>query len=89
MRTMMRAPSGGSWSDAQYSSIMMITHKMARIANGNPDHEDHWLDIAGYATLQSGLLLKQLQAEETASVDAQLDELQSAICSPKAEAAAE
>lgn len=32
-------------------SLEMIIHKIARIANGNPMHEDSWRDIAGYATL--------------------------------------
>lgn len=29
----------------------MIYHKLGRILNGDPTHLDHWLDIAGYATL--------------------------------------
>jgi hypothetical protein len=29
----------------------MIVHKISRIVNGNPDKVDHWVDIAGYATL--------------------------------------
>jgi hypothetical protein len=26
-------------------------HKIGRILAGNPDHKDHWDDIAGYTTL--------------------------------------
>ena len=29
----------------------MILHKLARIVNGDPDYDDSWVDIAGYATL--------------------------------------
>jgi hypothetical protein len=29
----------------------MICAKLARIAKGDPMHEDHWRDIAGYASL--------------------------------------
>ena len=29
----------------------MITNKMARIVNGDPNYIDNWHDIAGYATL--------------------------------------
>lgn len=29
----------------------MIAHKIARILNGDPDYDDSWVDIAGYATL--------------------------------------
>ena len=32
-------------------AIEMICHKLARIANGSPEHIDSWYDIAGYATL--------------------------------------
>lgn len=35
----------------QCEALEMIAHKIARILNGNPDHHDHWHDIAGYATL--------------------------------------
>lgn len=41
---------------AQCEALEMIAHKIARIINGDPDHIDHWADIAGYATLvQRGL----------------------------------
>lgn len=32
-------------------ALIMITHKVARIVNGNSFHKDHWNDIAGYAML--------------------------------------
>ena len=35
----------------QQESMDMILHKIGRIAAGDPMHEDHWRDIAGYATL--------------------------------------
>jgi hypothetical protein len=35
----------------QLEAIDMILHKLGRIINGNPDHTDNWVDIAGYATL--------------------------------------
>lgn len=38
-------------NDMQRESLDMICHKIARIVAGNPDHKDHWHDIAGYATL--------------------------------------
>lgn len=34
-------------------ALEMIVHKIGRILNGNPNHKDHWDDIAGYATLVS------------------------------------
>lgn len=35
------------------SSLDMIAHKLARIATGDVWHEDHWMDIQGYAKLTS------------------------------------
>lgn len=35
----------------QQEAIDMICHKLARIANGDPDYADSWVDIAGYAKL--------------------------------------
>jgi len=35
----------------QVEALEMICHKIARILNGNPNHKDHWHDIAGYSTL--------------------------------------
>lgn len=36
---------------SQQESLEMIAHKIGRILAGNPDHKDHWDDIAGYARL--------------------------------------
>lgn len=38
-------------SDCQLETLHMIAHKIGRILTGNPDVEDHWVDIAGYAQL--------------------------------------
>ncbi len=40
-----------TFADDQWEALEMIVHKMCRIVNGNPDKVDHWVDIAGYATL--------------------------------------
>ena len=32
-------------------SIDMIFHKIARIINGDPNYDDSWIDIEGYAKL--------------------------------------
>ena len=40
-----------TFADDQWEALEMIIHKMGRIVNGNPDVTDHWVDIAGYATL--------------------------------------
>jgi len=40
----------------QKESIHMILVKLSRIIYGNPNHKDHWDDIAGYAELISETL---------------------------------
>jgi hypothetical protein len=35
----------------QTVALDMICHKLARIAIGDPDYVDNWIDIAGYAQL--------------------------------------
>jgi hypothetical protein len=40
-----------TFADDQWEALEMIIHKIGRIVNGNPDVTDHWVDIAGYATL--------------------------------------
>jgi hypothetical protein len=47
------------WKDMsadQKESIHMIIAKLSRIIYGNPNHADHWIDIAGYAKLVSDRL---------------------------------
>jgi len=38
-------------TDYQLTGLQNIAGKMARIVNGNASEPDHWVDIAGYATL--------------------------------------
>ena len=43
-------------SSAQKEALEMIAHKIGRILNGDPDYDDSWIDIAGYATLVADIL---------------------------------
>ena len=43
----------------QSEALDMIFSKIARIVNGNPDHIDSWMDIAGYAKLVANRLEKE------------------------------
>jgi uncharacterized protein DUF6378 len=43
-------------SNVQKQALHMIQDKIGRILAGNPDHKDHWDDIAGYAKLVSDRL---------------------------------
>lgn len=42
----------------QAEALEMIAHKIARILNGDPNYDDSWHDIAGYATLVADRLRK-------------------------------
>lgn len=49
----------GELGPSQTEALEMIAHKIGRILNGDPDHTDHWDDIAGYATLIAEQLRKR------------------------------
>jgi hypothetical protein len=40
-------------TDSQREALDMIAHKIGRILAGDPNYQDHWDDIAGYAKLVS------------------------------------
>jgi hypothetical protein len=40
----------------QKEALEMVVHKIGRILNGDPDYDDSWVDIAGYATLVANRL---------------------------------
>lgn len=41
----------------QKEALDMICHKIGRIINGDPDYQDSWVDIAGYAQLVADRLV--------------------------------
>lgn len=45
------APGYEKLNAVQRESLDLIATKIARILSGDPDHADHWDDIAGYARL--------------------------------------
>lgn len=47
-------------SDIHTEALNQICHKIARIVNGDPNYDDSWRDIAGYATL----VVKHLNGED-------------------------
>lgn len=42
---------GKALASDQQEALDMILHKIGRIVNGDPDYDDSWVDIAGYAKL--------------------------------------
>lgn len=49
----------GIMNHDQIECLEMIAHKLGRILNGDPNYEDSWRDIAGYATLVADRLLAE------------------------------
>lgn len=55
-RAMHHYPGWDRLADVHKEALEMIAHKIGRIIAGNPNHKDHWDDIAGYAKLVSDRL---------------------------------
>lgn len=52
LKGVMRSVDGWSnLSPSQKEALDMIQHKIGRILNGDPNYDDNWKDVAGYATL--------------------------------------
>lgn len=48
----MRATPGWERLDpVKRETLTLIAHKIGRVLNGDPEYDDNWRDIAGYATL--------------------------------------
>lgn len=50
-KTMHNTMNWTTLSPDQKESLEMIVHKIGRILNGDPNYDDSWVDIAGYAKL--------------------------------------
>ena len=46
-----RSPHWDAMPEVHRESLDMIACKLSRILSGQSTHDDHWRDIAGYATL--------------------------------------
>lgn len=47
----------------QQEALDMICHKIGRIVNGDPNYDDSWVDIAGYAKLVVDRLQKSAEVK--------------------------
>lgn len=54
----------GNLESFHRESLEMICHKMARILNGDPNYDDSWIDIAGYAQLVVDILNKKKDTDQ-------------------------
>lgn len=52
-------------TDDKREALEMICHKIGRILNGDPEYQDSWHDIVGYAQLVDNRLVEaQLRAKK-------------------------
>jgi len=58
-RAMSESENWQSLSDDKREALEMIAHKIGRILNGDPDYQDSWHNIIGYARLVE----RQLQGD--------------------------
>jgi hypothetical protein len=55
----------GKWlAPDQQEALDMICHKIGRIVNGDPNYDDSWRDIAGYAQLVCDRIVSELQPND-------------------------
>lgn len=47
---------GNEYTPSQKHALDAIAMKLARIANGDPNYIDNWVDIQGYARLEQEIL---------------------------------
>lgn len=57
--TMKRTEGWSRLSASQKEALEMIVHKIGRILNGDPNYDDSWIDISGYAEL----IVKELKGQ--------------------------
>jgi hypothetical protein len=61
------AQNNGRTLSIHREAIDMILHKIARIIVGDPNVQDHWDDIGGYAKLVSNYIAKKEKENEQLS----------------------
>lgn len=55
-KTVRRSVRWGTMSAVQREAVDNVLQKIARLCSGDPDYEDHWVDIIGYTTLSKDRL---------------------------------
>jgi hypothetical protein len=73
---MQSAPSYAALPKPYKEALEMIQHKIARILNGDPDYDDNWHDIGGYAALGEDEAKARTKAKAPANpMDMPIEEL--------------
>lgn len=50
-------------SDVQRQALTVIADKIARILSGDPNYDDNWIDIQGYAKLAQDRLINTVEKD--------------------------
>jgi hypothetical protein len=66
---MQHSPNWDQLTPIQREALEMIQHKIGRILSGDPNHQDHWDDIVGYAKLVSDRLVPATVTQVTTKLD--------------------
>lgn len=74
-REMKRSRQWDNLPDDMKEALDMIAHKIGRILNGDPEYDDSWRDIAGYATLIVQRLNKEGEYAEETTLSTRSDSL--------------
>jgi hypothetical protein len=61
--TMRKAPGWCNLTADKQEALDMIQHKISRILNGDPEYNDNWHDICGYAKLVEDEINAQVGCE--------------------------
>jgi hypothetical protein len=68
-RTMYAQANWRLLSDDMRETLEMVAHKIGRVLAGNPNHQDHWDDIAGYAKLVANRLAQDAVTKSWADAE--------------------
>lgn len=74
-RVIRASRSWANMTDYQKEGLDMILHKVARIVNGDPDYDDSWVDICGYAQLVVDELRKMTYERQHTPHDISIDDI--------------
>lgn len=68
-RIFQSSPNWAEMKDDQREALDLIANKLGRILNGDPNYDDSWVDLAGYATL----VANRLQRDQRRATDEEIE----------------
>lgn len=68
-RIFQSSPNWAEMQDDQREALDLIANKLGRILNGDPNYDDSWVDLAGYATLVANRLQRDQKRAKEESIE--------------------